>query len=319
MAPVIRACIARGTPWLLLHTGQHYSFELDGVFFEELELPAPRVNLEIGSGSPTAQIGGIVIGMEPILHAERPDVLLVEGDTNSVLAGALAAGKLGVRVGHVEAGLRSFDRSMPEGINRILTDHLSDHLFAPTRNARELLLGEGIGGDRIHVTGNTVVDELLRQRERAARPGLLEQFEVEPGRFALATVHRVENVENEQRLRGIFHGLAGAARALGMPVLAALHPRTSSRLRSLEIYEDGVRALPPLGYLDFLGLHVRAALMLTDSGGLQEEACCLQVPCVTLRDSTERPESVEVGANMLAGADPERIVASARAMSERRR
>ena len=319
MAPVVRACIAREVPHLLIHTGQHYSFELDGVFFEELELPAARVNLEVGSGSPAYQIGGIVMGMEPILEAERPDVVLVEGDTNSVLAGALAASKLGVRVGHVEAGLRSFDRSMPEEINRILTDHLSDHLFAPTLNARELLLGEGIGGERIHVTGNTVVDELLRQRERAARPGLLEQFEVEPGRFALATVHRVENVENEERLRGIFRGLAGVARALEVPVLAALHPRTSSRLRSLEIDEDGVRALPPLGYLDFLGLHARAALMLTDSGGLQEEACCLQVPCVTLRDSTERPESVEVGANMLAGADPERIVASARAMSERRR
>src|SRR5439155_6800534 len=148
MAPVVRACIAREVPHLLIHTGQHYSFELDGVFFEELELPAARVNLEVGSGSPAYQIGGIVMGMEPILEAERPDVVLVEGDTNSVLAGALAASKLGVRVGHVEAGLRSFDRSMPEEINRILTDHLSDHLFAPTLNARELLLGAGIGGER---------------------------------------------------------------------------------------------------------------------------------------------------------------------------
>jgi len=319
MAPVIRACGARQVPHVLIHTGQHYSFELDGVFFRELELPEPHVNLEVGSGSQAYQIGSIVLGMEPILERERPDVLLVEGDTNSVLAGAVAANKLGVKVGHVEAGLRSYDRTMPEEINRVLTDHLSEHLFAPTPRARDLLLGEGVTGERIHVTGNTVVDELLRQRERAARAGLMQEFRVEPGRFALATVHRVENLERAERLRGIFRGLAGTARALGVPVLAALHPRTSARIRELEIETDGVRVLPPLGYLDFLGLHARAALMLTDSGGLQEEACCLGVPCVTLRDNTERPESVEVGANMLAGADPERIVASARAMTERSR
>src|SRR5439155_4555701 len=168
MAPVIRACGARQVPHVLIHTGQHYLFELDGVFFRELELPEPHVNLEVGSGSQAYQIGSIVLGMEPILERERPDVLLVEGDTNSVLAGAVAANKLGVKVGHVEAGLRSYDRTMPEEINRVLTDHLSEHLLAPTPRARDLLLGEGVTGERIHVTGNTVVDELLRQRERAA-------------------------------------------------------------------------------------------------------------------------------------------------------
>ena len=319
MAPIVRACVDRGVPYLLLHTGQHYSFEMDGVFFRELELPAPHHNLEVGSGSQAYQIGAIVTGLEPILERERPDVLLVEGDTNSVLAAGLTAHKMGIRVGHVEAGLRSYDRTMPEEINRILTDHLSDHLFAPTEHARTILRGEGVAEARIHVTGNTVVDEVLRQRERARDPGRLQRFGLASGAYALATVHRAENVEHEDRLRGIFAGLAETSRVLGMPVLAALHPRTTRKLETLGLKVDGVRVLPPLGYLDFLGLHAEAALMLTDSGGLQEEACCLRVPCVTLRDNTERPESVEVGANVLAGAEPKTIVASARAMRERPR
>ncbi|MBI1797439.1 MAG: UDP-N-acetylglucosamine 2-epimerase (non-hydrolyzing) [Candidatus Eisenbacteria bacterium] len=321
MAPIVRACEARGVECLLLHTGQHYSFEMDGVFFRELELPAPRHNLEVGSGSQAYQIATIVRGMEPILTEERPDVVLVEGDTNSVLASGLAAHKLGIRVGHVEAGLRSYDRGMPEEINRILTDHLSDYLFAPTEHSRTILRGEGVSDTRIFVTGNTVVDEVLRQRQRArALPGLAGRFDVKPGAYILATVHRAENVENETRLRGIFTGLAESGRTLGMPVLAALHPRTSQKLDRLGVSLDGVvRRLPPLGYLEFLGLHADAALVLTDSGGLQEEACCLKVPCVTLRDNTERPESVAVGANVLAGADPATIVANARAMRDKPR
>ncbi len=320
MAPLVRACRARGLPYLLLHTGQHYSFEMDGVFFAELGLPAPDVNLDVGSGTQVYQVSSAMSGLEPILEEHRPDVVLVEGDTNSVLAAALAANKAGIRVGHVEAGLRSYDRSMPEEINRVLTDHLADFLFAPTPGARDILLGEGLPAARVHVTGNTVVDELLLQRERARRPGLLGRFGVEPGRFALATLHRAENVDDPARLRGALGGLAGVSEALGLPVLAALHPRTQSRIAALEPgLTRGLRVLPPLGYLDFLGLHAEAALMLTDSGGLQEEACCLRVPCVTLRDNTERPESVEVGANRLAGADPARIVDAARAMAARAR
>jgi UDP-N-acetylglucosamine 2-epimerase (non-hydrolysing) len=293
---------------------------MDGVFFEELGLPKPDHDLEVGSGSQVYQIGAIVNGIAPLLEAERPDVLLVEGDTNSVLAAALAAHKLGIRVGHVEAGLRSYDRQMPEEINRILTDHVSDHLFAPTPRARDTLVREGVEASRIHVTGNTVVDELELQRRRATRPEVLARFGVAPDRFALATVHRVENVEHPDRLRGIFTGLAAAGRALGVPVLAALHPRTSAKLEGEALELDcAVRVIPPLGYLDFLALHAQAALMLTDSGGLQEEACCLHVPCVTLRDNTERPESVEVGANMLAGADPERIVEATLTMRSRPR
>ena len=320
MAPLVRACRARGLPYLLLHTGQHYSFEMDGVFFSELGLPAPDVNLEVGSGTQIYQVSSAMSGLEPILAEHRPDVVLVEGDTNSVLAAALAANKAGIRVGHVEAGLRSYDRGMPEEVNRVLTDHLADFLFAPTPGARDILLGEGLPAARVHVTGNTVVDELLLQRGRARRPGLLERFGVEPGRFALATLHRAENVDDPARLRGALGGLAGVSEALGLPVLAALHPRTQARIAELEPgLTRGLRVLPPLGYLDFLGLHAEAGLMLTDSGGLQEEACCLRVPCVTLRDNTERPESVEVGANRLAGADPARIVEAARAMSARAR
>jgi len=320
MAPVVRACQARGLPYLLLHTGQHYSFEMDGVFFAELDLPAPDVNLEVGSGSQTYQVCSAMSGLEPILAEHRPDVVLVEGDTNSVLAAALAANKAGIPVGHVEAGLRSYDRRMPEEINRILTDHLADFLFAPTVKSHDILRGEGLPEARIHVTGNTVVDELMLQRERARRPGLLERFGVEPGRFALATLHRAENVDDPVRLRGALRGLAAVASTLALPVLAALHPRTQARIATLERgLTAGIRVLTPLGYLDFLGLHAEAGLVLTDSGGLQEEACCLRVPCVTLRDNTERPESVDVGANMLAGADPERILAAARAMVARPR
>jgi UDP-N-acetylglucosamine 2-epimerase (non-hydrolysing) len=320
MAPVVRACIARQVRFLLIHTGQHYSFEMDGVFFQELGLPRPHRNLEVGSGAQAYQIAAVIAGLAPVLQEEHPDVVLVEGDTNSVLAAALAANKTGIAVGHVEAGLRSYDRAMPEEMNRVLTDHLADWLFAPTPAARDILLGEGIPGSRIHVTGNTVVDELMLQRPRAERPELFARFGVERGGFGLATVHRAENVDSDDRLRSIFAGLDGAGRALGIPVLAALHPRTTARMAALGLSATGtVRALPPLGYLDFLGLQAGAAIVLTDSGGLQEEACCLRVPCVTLRDNTERPESVAVGANVLAGADTGTIVARAKTMRARPR
>jgi len=315
MAPLVRACAERNVPHLLLHTGQHYSYEMDGVFFEELGLPQPHVNLEVGSGTQAYQVGAIVTGITPIYEREKPDWVLVEGDTNSVLATGLAAHKLGLKVGHVEAGLRSYDRTMPEEINRILTDQLSDHLYAPTEHSKRTLLGEGVTADRIFVTGNTVVDELMLQRPRAEARGAAARFGVAPKKYAVATVHRAENTDREPRLRGIVEGLSGAAAATGLEILCAVHPRTTQRMAALGMsWGAGVRALPPLPYLDFLGLHAQAALTLSDSGGLQEEACCLGVPCVTLRDNTERPESVEVGANVLVGADAAAIVAGARRM-----
>jgi UDP-N-acetylglucosamine 2-epimerase (non-hydrolysing) len=311
--------IIKMAPVVLVHTGQHYSFEMDGVFFAELGLPAADVNLDVGSGTQVYQTASVMSGFESFAAAHRPDIVLVEGDTNSVLAAALASNKTGIAVGHVEAGLRSYDRSMPEEINRILTDHLADLLFAPTSRARDILRGEGIAPERIEVTGNTVVDELLLQRARAQSVGALERLGVPSRGYALATFHRAENVDRPARLRGILDGLAATSAALGIPVLAALHPRTQARIAELgETPGAGIRVLPPLGYLDFLGLHAEAALMLTDSGGLQEEACCLGVPCLTLRDNTERPESIEVGANVLAGTDPARIEAAARTMADRR-
>lgn len=320
MAPVIRAAIARGVRPLVAHTGQHYSFELDAVFFHELGLPEADVNLRVGSGGAAGQLAAIVGGMADWIVRERPDWLLVEGDTNSVLGSALAANKSGVRVGHVEAGLRSFDRSMPEELNRILTDHVSDLLFAPTARAAAQLASEGIAGDRVRVTGNTVVDELLFQRDRAPSGAALSRHGVSPRGYALATVHRAENTDEPSRLLGIVAGLGAAADRLGIPVLCALHPRTRARLSELgRSLPANVRALPPLPYLEFLALHAEAALMLTDSGGLQEEACVLGVPCVTMRDNTERPESLEVGANRLAGADADRIAEAAASMVAVRR
>jgi UDP-N-acetylglucosamine 2-epimerase (non-hydrolysing) len=315
MAPVVRAAVARGLRPLLVHTGQHYSFELDEVFFRELGLPEADVNLGVGSGEAAEQLAAILGGTAAWIARERPDWLLVEGDTNSVLGAALAAHKSGVRVGHVEAGLRSFDRSMPEELNRILTDHVSDLLFAPTERAAARLAVEGIAPGRVRVTGNTVVDELLYERERARGNGALANHGLTPRGYVLATLHRAENTDDPSRLLGIVEGYARTADALGLPVLCALHPRTRARLEE-QVHRppNTVRFLPPLGYLEFLALHADAALMLTDSGGLQEEACVLGVPCVTTRDNTERPESVEVGANRLAGAHAAQIVEAAEAM-----
>lgn len=315
MAPVHRACVARGLDAFFLHTGQHYSRELDAVFFEELELPAPRVNLASGSGTATAQLATILERVGTVLRREPPDWLLVEGDTNSVLAAALAANKCGVKLAHVEAGLRSRDRAMPEEVNRIVTDHLSDLLFSPTEAARANLLAEGIAPEQVHVTGNTVVDELERQLARARACDAPARHGVAPGGYVLATVHRAENTDDVARLRGIFDGLARVGEATGWPVLCAVHPRTAARLERAGLDPGAaVRVLGSLPYLEFLSLEAAAGLVMTDSGGLQEEACVLGVPCVTLRDNTERPESVTVGANQLAGADPDAILRVALAM-----
>lgn len=318
MAPIIRACQATGLPFVLIHTNQHYSYELDGVFFDELGLPQPAVQLDVGSGSHAYQISTILSRIEPMLCDDPPDVVLVEGDTNSVVGVALAARTLGIPVGHVEAGLRSYDRAMPEELNRILVDHISDVCFAPTDVAVRILTGEGIAPERVVLSGNTIVDEVLRQRPRAEAldtPGLLG---LAGRRYVLATVHRAENTDDPDRLRGIMHGLARVGSGIGLPIVAALHPRTVARLERYGLdVPPAIRVLPPLGYLQFLGLQAAATLVMTDSGGLQEEACTLGVPCVTLRDSTERPESIEVGANMLAGADPERIETAARTMVAR--
>jgi UDP-N-acetylglucosamine 2-epimerase (non-hydrolysing) len=320
MSPVIRACERRGVDFLLIHTGQHYSYEMDRIFFEELRLPEPGYQLETGPGSHAEQTGKIMTGVEQILAREKPDTLLVQGDTNTVLAGALAASKclvrrgahgvgpLPVKIGHVEAGLRSSDRTMPEEINRIVADHLSDYCFAPTEDARGNLLREGIGEEKIFVTGNTIVDAVRENLALAGRGGdITRDLDLPEKGYFLLTLHRQENVDHKARLAGILGALKRLNESTGIPILFPMHPRTEKMIRTFGLPVEGLRVMKPLGFLPFLQLESGARLVLTDSGGVQEEACILGVPCVTLRDSTERPETVAVGANIVAGVTPSSI------------
>jgi len=309
MSPVIRELERRQEDYFILHTGQHYSYNLDRVFFEQLKLPQSKYNLEVGSGSHAEQTGKILIGVEKVLLDENPDIVLVEGDTNSVLAGALAATKLHVEVGHVEAGLRSYDRNMPEEINRILTDHCSDYLFAPTPGAREILLGEGVSKEKIFVTGNTIVDAVYQNLEIAREQGnILSSLNVAARQYFLVTLHRQENVDNEARFASILKGLDKVAAEFGILTVYPIHPHSRRRMNEFGLNPKNVTLIEPVSFLDFLQLESSARLILTDSGGVQEEACIVRVPCVTLRDSTERPETLEVGSNTLAGALPDKIL-----------
>ena len=318
MSPVIRACERENSDYFILHTGQHYSYIMDRVFFEQLELPEAKYNLDVGSGKHGEQTGKILSGVEPVLQKERPDVVLVEGDTNTVLAGALAATKLHIKVGHVEAGLRSYDRKMPEEINRVLTDHCSDYLFAPTETAREILLGEGIPATKIFVTGNTVVDAVFQNLELAKdRNNALNDLHLEPRNYFLVTAHRQENVDVKERFEGIIKGLELVAKEFGLPVLYPIHPRARKMINHFGLKADGIEFIEPVDYLSFLQLESKARLILTDSGGVQEEACILKIPCVTLRDNTERPETLVVGSNILAGTTPEKILECTRLIIDR--
>jgi len=324
MAPVIRELERRKLDYFILHTGQHYSYNLDEVFFEQLGLPKPKYNLEVGSGTHAEETARMLIGIEKVLLEEKPDIVLVEGDTNSVLAGALAAGKLHIKVGHVEAGLRSGDKTMPEELNRILTDHLSEFLFAPTEKAKENLLREGIPEEKIFVTGNTIVDAVLQNVERAKTHSNLassKEFKIlnlKPQNYLLVTLHRQENVDDPKRFASILEGLKKVRVEFGLPVIYPIHPRAQKMMRAFDLQPDGVELIEPVDYLTFLWLEANAKLVLTDSGGVQEETCILGVPCVTLRDNTERPETLEVGSNILAGAEPGRILECCNMMLTRR-
>jgi len=296
--------------YTLIHTGQHYSPEMSQSFFDELEMPPPQVNLEVGSGSPTRQIAEILLGLEPALAQAAPEVVVVVGDVNSTLAGALAGVKLGIPVAHVEAGLRSFDRSMPEEINRILTDAVSEFLFVSEPSGERNLRAEGVPPGRIHFTGNVMIDTLLRFRAKAERSGVVERLGLEAGGYAVATLHRPSNVDRGATMAGLVRALQEVS--LLIPVVFPVHPRTAAALTGAGLDLARLRAIPPLGYLDFLGLMSRARLVLTDSGGIQEETTVLGVPCLTLRQNTERPVTIEQGTNRLAGADPDQIVEAAR-------
>lgn len=321
MSYIIKELEKKDSNYFTLHTGQHYSYNLDKIFFKDLELPLPKYNLDVGSGSHAEETGKMVVGIEKILKKEKPDIILVQGDTNTVLAGALAASKIHIRIGHVEAGLRSYDRVMPEETNRVLTDHISDYLFAPTNSAKANLLNEGIEENKIFTTGNTVVDAVNQNLKIAEKKvKVLDKLDLKNRCYFLLTLHRQENVDVRSRLESIFEGLSSVYQEFDLPLIYPIHPRTKKRLGEFNLkIPEGVRLVDPVGYLEFLQLQGNAFLALTDSGGVQEEACILKVPCVTIRDSTERPETVDVGSNVLTGANSENILKSTKFMANKKR
>lgn len=291
----------------IVHTGQHYDERMSEIFFSELGIPAPKHRLEIGSGTHGDQTGRMLVAVEQVLQQERPDMVLVYGDTNSTLAGSLAAAKLHLPIAHVEAGLRSFNRRMPEEINRVLTDHISSLLFCPTDRAVDNLAAEGIT-DNVYRVGDVMYDGAnFFSRVAAERCDPLKELEVDAGEYILLTCHRAENTDDPDRLTEIRQAIVKLCES--MPVVFPVHPRVRSLLQDLlEDPPTGLRAIPPVSYLEMLELTRHAAAVVTDSGGLQKEAFFFGVPCVTMRDETEWTETVEVGANCLVGADGKKIV-----------
>lgn len=298
---------------ILVHTGQHYDANMSDVFFEELDIPKPDHHLGIGGGSHGRNTGRMLEALDDLMARERPDWVLVYGDTDSTLAGALAAAKLHIPVAHIEAGLRSFNRRMPEEINRVLTDHVADLLFAPTELARSNLRHEGIPEAKIHVVGDVMYDAALYYKGRARKPQWFDALGVES--FALCTIHRAENTDDPLRLRGILDGLARAGTAIVLP----LHPRTRKQMAEFGLdLPRNVLVVDPVGYLEMVWLEKNSRVVITDSGGVQKEAYFHGKPCVTLRDETEWVELVEEGANVLVGADADRIAAMVSSATNRR-
>jgi UDP-N-acetylglucosamine 2-epimerase (non-hydrolysing) len=306
-----------GIEQLLLHTGQHYDASLSQIFFDELNIPAPDIYLGVGSGSHAEQTARVMVAFEQVLLEHRPDGIVVVGDVNSTLACAITAAKLWVPVAHVEAGLRSFDRRMPEEINRIVTDALSDLLFTTSRDADANLAAEGIALQKVHFVGNVMIDTLRKQRPRAAQLETPAQFGLQPGGYALLTLHRPSNVDDPAVFDGILQALSAIQREI--PILFPVHPRTVRRLHNFGFSDrlaaaSGLRLIEPQGYLAFLDLMMHARLVLTDSGGVQEETTILGVPCLTLRENTERPVTVTEGTNVLVGSNPQCITSEALAV-----
>jgi len=304
---------------ILVHTGQHYDREMSRLFFEQLGIPRPDIDLEVGSASHAVQTAEIMKRIEPLLLKEKPDLVLVVGDVNSTIACGLAAVKLGIRLAHVEAGLRSFDRLMPEEINRILTDSISDLLFCTEQSGVDNLRREGIGEDKIFLVGNVMIDTLTTNRSRAENSRVLEELGLEKKKYAVLTLHRPSNVDNP----GVLERLLGALLEIqrDIPVVFPVHPRTRSRLAAGRLKKKveespALHLIDPVGYLDFLKLMGSSRLVLTDSGGIQEETTILKIPCLTLRENTERPVTCEVGTNRIVGTDPATIIAAYRSIRE---
>ena len=302
MSPIVRECAQQGIEHFILHTGQHYSYNLDKVFFEELHIPPAKHNLDVGSGRFGEQLGKMLDGLEKVLTQEGPSHVLAQGDTNSVLGAALVASHLGIPFVHVEAGLRSYNMTMQEEKNRIVADRLSQVLFPPTEWAKDILLKEGGDAENIFVTGNTIVDALNHYLPIAEERSNLQKFDVEPGSYFLATLHRAENTDCPETLERMLNGMGRVAQKHEIPVIFPIHPRTRARVDEFGLpMPEGLRTIEPVGFYDFLMLEKNARLVFTDSGGVQEECCVLRVPCITFRDDTERPETLHVGANVLAG------------------
>jgi len=305
-APVSRE-LRKSHTEILVHTGQHYDPEMSDIFFEELQIPKPDYNLDVGSGSHGKQTEDILVRMEEVLLHEKPDFLIVYGDTNSTLAGALAAVKLHIPVAHVEAGLRSFDRTMPEEINRVIADHISDLLFCPTKIAIRNLANEGITNG-VHLVGDVMVESLEFNKEIAEKSStIIERLGIKPKQYLVLTVHRPANTDDRTNLENII----GAVGAAGVPVIFPVHPRTKKYLEVYGMWDKlpaNIIAIEPVGYLDMLKLMLYASKILTDSGGIQKEAYILRVPCITLRENTEWVETLEGGWNVLVGTDRERIL-----------
>ena len=313
VAPVHRA-IAKRTAFeqTIVHTGQHYDRNMSAVFFEQLGLAEPDRNLGVGSDSHARQTAAVMVAFEQVVQETEPDLVLVYGDINSTVAAALVCAKLGVPVAHVEAGLRSRDRSMPEELNRLVTDQLADLLLTPSPDADENLLAEGIPAERIRRVGNVMIDTLVRLLPRALKGEVLQRLHLEGSEYAVLTMHRPGNVDDETTLARLLEALAEIGR--DVPVVFPVHPRTRQRLVDLGVSVDdnAIRMIEPLGYLEFLALQSQARLVLTDSGGIQEETSYLGVPCLTIRPNTERPITVEMGTNRLVGRDPQRVLDAAR-------
>lgn len=307
--PVIDALEQCGVETVLVHTGQHYDSSMNDVFFSDLGIRSPDHFLKSGSGSHATQAARVMTAFEPLVESLRPDAVVVVGDVNSTMACALVTAKSGALLAHVEAGLRSRDWAMPEEINRVVTDRVSDYLFAPSPDAVRNLSDEGYRDDQIHLVGNVMVDTLLANLERALKRDTLSQLDVTPRGYGLVTLHRPANVDDPAILKGLLSALDEVAAMC--PLVLPAHPRAAQQLQAAGI-SSRIRVIPPAGYLNFVALQASARVVLTDSGGVQEETTMLGVPCLTLRDNTERPITVTQGTNQLVGRDPKRIVAAAR-------
>ena len=311
-APLIKKLHENKTDFetILIQTGQHYDKKLSELFFEQLQMPKPDFYLGVGSGSQAVQTAKIMVEIEKSFLEIKPDLVVVFGDVNSTMAAAIVAAKLCIKIAHVEAGLRSFDRSMPEEINRIVTDRLSDYLFVTEQSGLDNLKDEGVPDEKIFFTGNIMIDSLVGNLERAKKSDILNQLKLESGKYATVTMHRPSNVDDSETLAGLFKVLSSVSKE--MPVVFPCHPRTKNHIEEhglmKDLHGDNIRMIEPLGYLDFLKLQSGSRIVLTDSGGVQEETTYLGIPCVTMRENTERPVTVDIGSNILCGSDPNRIL-----------